>query len=145
MSRLKCAFVAVIGLGLSGCALFNVDDHASPATESSLNPNKFEVFFDPDHADVSEAAAKIVQEVADNVREGSMAGVKLSVHSTAAGWDAHSQDLSQRRAAAVRAELVKDGVPPAKITTIDVGSALLVSTDDGVREPQNRRTEITLY
>jgi len=44
MSRLKCAFVAVIGLGLSGCALFNVDDHASPATESSLNPNKFEVF-----------------------------------------------------------------------------------------------------
>ncbi|HXP97494.1 MAG TPA: hypothetical protein VN809_12330 [Telmatospirillum sp.] len=53
--------------------------------------------------------------------------------------------MSQRRAEAVRAELIKDGVPPAKITTVDVGTALLVSTEDGVREPQNRRTEITLY
>jgi len=145
MRRLKCAFAAVIGLGLSGCALFNVDDRAAPATESSLNPNKFEVFFDPDGSNIGETATKIIQEVADNVREGSMAGVKLSVHSTAAGWDAHSQDLSQRRAEAVRAELIKDGVPPAKITTVDVGTALLVSTEDGVREPQNRRTEITLY
>jgi OOP family OmpA-OmpF porin len=53
--------------------------------------------------------------------------------------------LSERRAEAVKAELVKNGVPSAKISNVDVARAELVPTPDGVREPRNRRTEITLY
>ena len=41
--------------------------------------------------------------------------------------------------------LVKLGVPAAAITTVGRGEAgLLVQTGDGVREPQNRRVEITI-
>ena len=53
--------------------------------------------------------------------------------------------LSVRRADAVKAELVRLGVPAANITTIGRGQEdLLVPTKDGVREPQNRRVEIQL-
>ena len=53
--------------------------------------------------------------------------------------------LSLRRANAVKDALVKLGVPAAAITTVGRGEAgLLVQTGDGVREPQNRRVEITI-
>jgi outer membrane protein OmpA-like peptidoglycan-associated protein len=51
--------------------------------------------------------------------------------------------LSQRRADAVKAELVKLGIPASEITTVAKGeSDPLVPTADGVREPRNRRVEI---
>ena len=51
--------------------------------------------------------------------------------------------LSVRRAEAVKAELVRLGVPAGVITTIGRGEEdLLVPTKDGVREPQNRRVSI---
>jgi outer membrane protein OmpA-like peptidoglycan-associated protein len=50
-----------------------------------------------------------------------------------------------RRAEAVAAELVKDGVPRNAITIQGFGeSHLLVPTGPGVREPQNRRVEIVM-
>jgi OOP family OmpA-OmpF porin len=53
--------------------------------------------------------------------------------------------LSVRRAQAVAAELVKDGVPRNAISIQGFGEThLLVQTDDNVREPQNRRVEILI-
>ena len=50
-----------------------------------------------------------------------------------------------RRAQAVQAELVKDGVPQNAITIQGFGDThLLVPTGPGVREPQNRRVEIII-
>jgi outer membrane protein OmpA-like peptidoglycan-associated protein len=52
--------------------------------------------------------------------------------------------LGQRRADAVRAYLEGHGIPGGVITTQSFGeSRPLVETADGVREPQNRRVEIT--
>jgi hypothetical protein len=133
-------------LALSGCAIFNVNESAQPslALEGSTKPNTFEVFFDPDRSDISQTASQIIQSVADSAKHGGGNSITLSVHSTTAGWDDHSQDLSERRAAMIKAELVKDGVPAAEITTVDIGRTPVVPTTDGVREPQNRRTEIIL-
>ena len=51
--------------------------------------------------------------------------------------------LSQRRAEAIKAELVKNGVPANEISVVAKGeSQPLVPTADGVREPQNRRVQI---
>ena len=53
--------------------------------------------------------------------------------------------LSLRRANAVKAELVRHGVPAANIVVLGRGATMpLVQTADGVREPQNRRVEIVL-
>jgi OOP family OmpA-OmpF porin len=53
--------------------------------------------------------------------------------------------LSIRRANAVKAELIRDGVPENAITAQGFGDThLLVPTGPGVREPQNRRVEIII-
>ena len=50
-----------------------------------------------------------------------------------------------RRARAVQAELVKDGVPENAITIQGFGDThLLVPTGPGMRKPQNRRVEIII-
>jgi OOP family OmpA-OmpF porin len=54
--------------------------------------------------------------------------------------------LPVRRAAAVKAELINDGVPAAKIDTSGLGEThLLVPTGAGMREPQNRSVEIIIH
>ena len=51
-----------------------------------------------------------------------------------------------RRAQAVAAELVKDGVANSAIVIQGFGEThLLVPTGPGVREPQNRRVEIIIH
>jgi OOP family OmpA-OmpF porin len=58
----------------------------------------------------------------------------------------YNQGLSVRRAQAVAAELVKDGVANSAIVIQGFGEThLLVPTGPGVREPQNRRVEIIIH
>ncbi len=140
----KYIFAALAAIALGGCTIH--DGAQSPPTAQVIpKHNVYEVFFDPDRADIGEIATRTVREAADDAKQDGVTGIKLTIHSTAAGWDAASQALSERRAEAIRAELVKDGFPAARITTVDVRRAELMPTDDGVREPQNRRTEIILY
>jgi outer membrane protein OmpA-like peptidoglycan-associated protein len=62
------------------------------------------------------------------------------------GTPRYNQGLSVRRAQAVAAELIKDGVPANVITIQGFGDThLLVPTGPGVREPQNRRVEIVVH
>ena len=62
-----------------------------------------------------------------------------------AGTPQYNQALSERRAAAVAAELERRGIARAAMTVQAFGeSRPLVPTADGVREPQNRRVEIVL-
>ena len=68
----------------------------------------------------------------------------LAGHADKSGGDAYNVALSQRRADAAKAYLAGKGVPEASIgTEAIVESRPLVETADGVREPQNRRVEIT--
>ena len=61
------------------------------------------------------------------------------------GTPKYNQGLSVRRAQAVAAELVKNGVPTNAITIQGFGDTHpLVPTGPGVREPQNRRVEIII-
>ncbi|MDB5359162.1 MAG: hypothetical protein JWO51_459, partial [Rhodospirillales bacterium] len=76
---------------------------------------------------------------------GHMTQINVTGHTDTVGSAKYNQALSERRAAAVKQQLITDGVPSAEIATSGVGkSGLLVPTADGVREPQNRRAEIVL-
>ncbi len=69
----------------------------------------------------------------------------MAGHADRSGSDAYNLRLSQRRADAVAAELVRQGVNRNDIGIQAFGeSRPLVPTADGVREPQNRRVEIVL-
>lgn len=55
------------------------------------------------------------------------------------GSDRHNQRLSERRAAAMQAELVADGIPADEIITAGRGeNDLAVPTAKDVNEPRNR-------
>jgi outer membrane protein OmpA-like peptidoglycan-associated protein len=118
---------------------------APPAAAARI-VNTFQVFFDFDRSNIGDTAAKIVEQAAASAKKGNVTRIELIGHTDAAGPVAYNQALSERRAAAVKQQLIKDGVPAAEISAIGVGKAKqLVPTADGVREPQNRRTEILLH
>ena len=104
----------------------------------------FIVFFDWDKDEITPQAAAILDNAAQAYQTTGSARVSLAGHADRSGSDAYNVGLSQRRANNVRAYLSGRGVPDGSITTEAFGeSRPLVDTADGVREPQNRRVEIT--
>jgi outer membrane protein OmpA-like peptidoglycan-associated protein len=104
----------------------------------------FMVFFDWDKSDITPQAAAILDNAAAAYQQTGQAQVVLAGHADRSGPDAYNMGLSQRRADAVKAYLAGHGIPDGVMTTQAFGeSRPLVETADGVREPQNRRVEIT--
>ncbi|NKB43756.1 MAG: outer membrane beta-barrel protein [Alphaproteobacteria bacterium] len=118
---------------------------AQPPAPASKLPEQFIVFFDWDKSSLTTTAQNIVkdaQEYAD--REGAVQ-ITATGHADRSGSSAYNISLSERRARAVRAELIRLGIPENEIVFVWNGEdANLVPTADGVREPQNRRVEIVI-
>jgi outer membrane protein OmpA-like peptidoglycan-associated protein len=107
-------------------------------------PGPFIVFFDWDKSAITAEAASILDNAANAYATTGQARVQLAGHADKSGSDQYNVGLSQRRADAVKAYLAGKGVPDSAIVTEAFGeSRPLVDTADGVREPQNRRVEIT--
>jgi len=114
---------------------------ASPQTAQPAR--NFMVFFANDGAIVTPDGESVVHEAAAAAHANPAARVTVAGHADTSGQGAYNRILSERRAAAVREALLRDGVDPATIVVDGRGEdALLVSTRDGVREPKNRRVEI---
>jgi outer membrane protein OmpA-like peptidoglycan-associated protein len=104
------------------------------------------VFFDWDKATLTDRARSIIREAADNSTHVQYTRIEVNGYTDTSGTPRYNQGLSIRRAQAVAAELVHDGVPRAAITAQGFGEThLLVPTGPGVREPQNRRVEIIIH
>jgi outer membrane protein OmpA-like peptidoglycan-associated protein len=102
----------------------------------------FIVFFDWDKADLTPQAVAILDKAAAQYVKD--CEVQLAGHADRSGPADYNIGLSQRRADNVRQYLAGRGVPDGVMTTEAFGeSRPLVETADGVREPQNRRVEIT--
>ncbi|TVV69984.1 OmpA family protein, partial [Sphingomonas solaris] len=107
-------------------------------------PGPFIVFFDWNKSNITTEAAGILDNAAAAYASGGSASVMLAGHADKSGSDSYNVGLSQRRADAVRAYLAGKGIPETALSTEAFGeSRPLVETADGVREPQNRRVEIT--
>lgn len=71
--------------------------------------------------------------------------VQLKGHTDTVGGEAYNQALSERRALIIRAELMRAGINPARITFRGVGKTeLAVPTPDQRREVRNRRVSYAL-
>jgi OmpA-OmpF porin, OOP family len=103
------------------------------------------VFFDWDKATLTDRARQIIKEAADNSTRVQYTRIEVNGYTDTSGTPQYNMGLSIRRANAVKAELMRDGVPATAITTQGFGEThLLVPTGPGVREPQNRRVEIII-
>ena len=109
------------------------------------------VFFDWDRAELTARARLIVADAAQASTRVRTTRIEVDGYADSshalpgARGQAYNLQLSLHRVDAVRAELVRDGVPPAAIRAHGYGdTSLLVPTGPNVREPQNRRVEIIL-
>jgi len=103
------------------------------------------VFFDWDKYNITDRARQIIKDAAVNSTKVQYTKIEVNGFTDTSGSAKYNLGLSVRRAQAVAAELVKDGVPKNAIAITGFGQTkLLVPTADGVREPQNRRVEIVI-
>ncbi len=106
----------------------------------------FIVFFDWDRSDVTAGANDVLDAVnAEIANRKDVKGIVIIGHTDSSGPTDYNDRLSMRRAEAVRAGLISRGIPAEMVRIEARGeSDLLVKTADNVREPANRRAQITL-
>jgi outer membrane immunogenic protein len=117
-----------------------------PPPPAAVAPSKqmFIVFFEFDKSSLTADGKKVVDAAAAAFKAGK-SGIAISGYTDLAGTQQYNLALSKRRAETVKAALVKDGVPVSAIDESWHGKENpRVPTADGVREPQNRRVEITM-
>jgi OmpA-OmpF porin, OOP family len=115
-----------------------------PPPPPPCSPGPYMVFFDWDKDEITPQAAAILDNAAAAYQQCGQAQVMIAGHADRSGPADYNVGLSQRRANNVRAALASRGIPDGVMTTEAFGEGRpLVETADGVREPQNRRVEIT--
>ncbi|MEA1938429.1 MAG: OmpA family protein [Pseudomonadota bacterium] len=111
--------------------------------QTKMKEGMFLVFFDWDKADITEAAAKVLDTVTAEVNKGKIMTINIIGHADTSGPDFYNMSLSKKRAEAVMKALIARGMSVDMISTNAKGEKdLMVPTADGVREPANRRSEI---
>ncbi|MBI1775569.1 MAG: OmpA family protein [Proteobacteria bacterium] len=116
---------------------------AAPAAQPPVVPRTYLVFFDFDKSDITPEAARVLKDAADNAKKSGTTRIMVTGHTDTMGTVPYNQRLSERRAAAVKDFLVREGLPAGQVATVGRGkSEPLVPTGDGVREARNRRAEI---
>ncbi|TAL27437.1 MAG: OmpA family protein [Alphaproteobacteria bacterium] len=106
----------------------------------------FIVFFDWDKYNLTAGANDVLDAVAQEIKSRQdVKGITVIGHTDSSGTEKYNDKLSMRRANAVKAGLVSRGIPESVVHIEGRGEhELLVKTADGVREPANRRAQMTL-
>lgn len=102
------------------------------------------VFFNWDEAILGSGALNVLDAVATEVAKNTPAQINVIGHADTSGPLDYNQKLALKRANAVRDALIQRGVNASLMMVDSRGeSELLVDTPDNVREPANRRVNIT--
>jgi len=118
---------------------------AQPVPPPPGQAQTFVVYFDFDKSDLTPEARSIILQAATVYKQTGAVNIKVDGYTDLAGTAKYNIGLSKRRADAVRAEIVKDGVPNNAVAEAWHGKDNpAVPTPDGVREPRNRRATIML-
>jgi OOP family OmpA-OmpF porin len=121
----------------------------APVEEAPREPavvtQSFVVFFPFDSSVITAEAKVTVKEIATSLKSTPSYDVILSGHADRAGKNPYNEALALRRAEAVKAALVAEGIQEESISIFSFGEQEpVVKTNDGVAEPRNRRVEIYL-
>ena len=104
-----------------------------------------DVLFDTGRAELKPGAATKIDQLAQFLTEHPDRRVEIDGFTDSVGSDAYNEELSQRRADAVKAALLTRGVDPSRIATEGYGKAYPVASnsDSGGRQ-LNRRVEVVI-
>ncbi|HEX8031592.1 MAG TPA: OmpA family protein, partial [Vicinamibacterales bacterium] len=114
-------------------------------TARGLIVNLSDVLFDTARHDLKPGAREKVAKVAGILLAYPGLQIEVDGHTDSVGNDEYNQQLSERRATAVRNYLLQQGIQPAAITAMGFGEAQpVVSNDTAAGRQQNRRVELVV-
>ncbi len=118
---------------------------ATHGTQVPLQEASFLAFFDWNKYNINSGAASVLDSVLREIKSrNDIKKIDIAGYADTSGPERYNMRLSLKRAKAVRAYLVKSGIPEKEIAVKGYGEHnLLVPTKDNVREPRNRRAQIT--
>lgn len=117
---------------------------AAPNGAMAPEDAKYLVFFDFNASKVDAGGASVVDSVAAEVKRQNIKSVNIVGYTDTSGSKKYNKRLSAKRANSVRDALVARGVDANLLLVDSMGEdKLMVQTADEVREPANRRAEIT--
>jgi outer membrane protein OmpA-like peptidoglycan-associated protein len=114
-------------------------------TARGLIVNLSDVLFDFNRADLKPGAREKLAKVAGILLAYPGLEISLEGHTDSIGSDQYNQNLSERRAQAVRTYLVESGIKPDLVRAMGFGeSQPIVSNDNSAGRQQNRRVELVV-
>ena len=125
--------------------LLNGTASISPTTAPILMPT--DLLFEYDADSLRKEAAQSLSKLGDLIKKNGQASFRIEGHTDSFGSDDYNNQLSLRRAEAVKAWLIQNaGLNPQQITTAGLGKKHLLAPSTGsVAEQQlNRRVEIVI-
>lgn len=115
----------------------------APVARVHEDSRSYLVFFDFDKYNLTQDAVEIIRNLFGNTHNAQAVHYSVTGHADRSGSDAYNMKLSERRADAVKQELQRLGAPAGSVSLDWKGERdPLVQTEDGIKEPQNRRAEI---
>lgn len=120
-------------------------DLAAKKTERGIVITLGDVLFGTDLARLNAEGMRTAQKLAEILQQNPQRIVLVEGFADSTGTAAHNQELSERRAAAVRSALLELGVARERVSTRGYGEAYPVAANDTAQNRQlNRRVEIIL-
>ncbi len=112
---------------------------------SEHETRSYTLYFTFDKSEMTKEGQSKIGQVVQDYRAGSPVTILLAGHADRSGNQPYNLNLSRMRAEAVRRQLIERGVPVQMIEAHAFGETRpRKSTVDGMKEPLNRRVEITV-
>jgi outer membrane protein OmpA-like peptidoglycan-associated protein len=122
-----------------------LEDLKATQTARGLVLTLGDVLFDTNKATLNPGAGRKLDELAQFLNEHPDRRVQIDGFTDSTGSDAYNEDLSQRRADAVKQALVMRGITPSRIGTEGYGKAYPVASNNESGGRQlNRRVEVVI-
>ena len=142
------SFSALLGLALLVTACGESTQNMSLQKPPPAPPppaKSWMVFFDTNSTTLSQQGSMTVTEAANVAKSMANSRVGVTGFTDTDGSPAYNQQLSVRRADAVKKALVSNGIAPQAITVNGSGEAgLLIETPDQTKNEKNRRVQIVV-
>ena len=108
-------------------------------------PVSFILYFRSDSTRLVKASKALLPKIISAIKARDSVDISVVGHCDTVGDDAYNLRLSRRRAVVVAKILTKNGVDPKALEITSHGKRRpLIPTGDNVREPRNRRVEVTV-
>ena len=144
MTLARVSTVAVLALSLAACATVKNARDRIVRRAPICADQTVQIYFEPQSTEVSKEGGAVLAAAAGNRRLCKVTAVEVLGLSSATGAADSNLELSKKRAEAVTAALVAQGLPAADFKLSAAGQAG-ATTNDGQARPLRRRVDVTLH